>query len=148
MDDEHKDRLYKKGNGNDDYYNNTDYVQEPSYFGKSMGTPLFLSPEYNTDGSLNFKGSRILAFHLGLEGYFHPALQYRLLLTTGQNWGRFYVPFKTVHKGFVSQGELIYTCPQVPGLTVKLAAGYDKGEFFGGDTFGGGITIAKQGTVY
>ncbi|MDR0413472.1 MAG: capsule assembly Wzi family protein [Dysgonamonadaceae bacterium] len=148
MDDAHRDKLMHKGNGNDNYYNNVDYVQGPSYFGKTMGTPLFLSPEYNTDGSLNFKSSRIIAFHLGLEGYFHPAFQYRLLLTTGQSWGRYYVPFKTVKKGVASQLELIYRPSRICGAEIKLVAGFDKGDFFGGDTFGAGLTLSKQGVIF
>ncbi|GHU63195.1 hypothetical protein FACS1894123_05480 [Bacteroidia bacterium] len=148
MDDEHRDRLISKGNGNDNYYNNFFYIQGPSYFGKTIGTPLLLSPEYNRDGSLNFKSSRIIAFHIGLEGYFHPAFQYRLLFTSGQSWGRYNIPFTAVKEGFASQLELIYACPQVTGLALKLAAGYDQGEFFGGDTFGGGLTVSKQGVFY
>lgn len=148
MDDEHRDKLQKKGNGNDNYYNNTDYIEGPSCFGQTLGTPLFLSPMYNRDGSLNFKSSRIIAFHLGMEGYLHPALQYRLLLTTGQSWGRYYVPFKSVKKGFASQLELIYTPVRHKGFDVKLSTAYDKGEFFGGDTFGVSITLCKRGIIY
>ncbi|GHT88011.1 hypothetical protein FACS189474_2340 [Bacteroidia bacterium] len=148
MDEEHHDQWQSKGNGNDNYYNNVDYVQGPSYFGKTMGTPLFLSPEYNTDGSLNFHGNRILAFHAGVEGYLHPTLQYRVLLTTGQNWGRYYKPYTAIKKGFASQLELIYACPKIQGLDIQLSAGYDNGEFFGGDTFGAGISLIKKGIIY
>ncbi|MDR3267118.1 MAG: capsule assembly Wzi family protein [Tannerella sp.] len=148
MDDEHRDKLQKKGNGNDNYYNNVDYVQGPSHFGRTMGTPLFLSPFYNKDGSLNFKSSRIIAFHLGLEGYLHPTFQYCLLLTTGKSWGRYYVPFKSVKHGFASQLELTYTPTAIEGLGIKLSAGYDKGEVFGGHTFGGGITLSKRGIIH
>jgi len=148
MDDEHRERLEHKGNGNDNYYNNVDYVQGSSYFGYPMGTPLLLSPMYNKDGSLNFKSSRIIAFHLGLEGYLHPALQYRLLLTAGQSWGRYYIPFESVKHGFASQLELTYTPASIEGLSVQLSVGYDKGEFFGGDTFGGGITLSKRGIIH
>ena len=132
--------------GNDNYYNNVDYIQGASYFGKTQGTPLFLSPEYNTNGSVNFNGTRIKAFHLGLEGYFHPSLQYRLLLTAGQNWGRFYIPFTYVHKGFASKFELTYTFPQAIDMDIRLETGYDTGEFFGGKTFGAGITLIKRGS--
>jgi hypothetical protein len=148
MDDEHRDKLQRKGNGNDNYYNNVDYVQGPSYFGYSLGTPMLLSPIYNKDGSLNFKSSRIVAFHLGMEGYLHPAWQYRLLLTTGQSWGRYYIPFKSIKKGFASQLELIYTPAYLEGFDIKLSVAYDKGEFFGGDTFGGNITFCKRGIIY
>jgi hypothetical protein len=145
MDDEHREKLIKKGNGNDNYYNNVDYVHGPSYFGRTMGSPLLLSPMYNTDGSINFKSSRIIAFHIGLEGYCRPELQYRLLLTTGQGWGRYYLPFKTVKKGFASHVELIYAPARIEGCDIKLSAGYDKGELFGGNTFGGSITLCKRG---
>jgi hypothetical protein len=148
MDDEHRDKLMKKGNGNDNYYNNGDYVQGPSYFGRTMGSPLLLSPMYNKDGSLNFKSNRIIAFHLGLEGYVHPTLQYRLLLTTGRTWGRYFLPFKAVKKGFASQLELIYAPAQIKGLDIKFSGAYDEGEFFGGNTFGGSITLCKRGIIY
>ena len=133
--------------GNDNYYNNVEYIQGPSYFGKTQGTPLFLSPEYNTDGSVNFKGSRIIAFHLGMEGYFRPSLQYRLLLTTGQNWGRFYIPFTSVHKGVASKFELTYSFPPSIDMDIRFETGYDTGNFFGGKTFGGGITLIKRGSI-
>ncbi|KAA6302518.1 MAG: hypothetical protein EZS26_001350 [Candidatus Ordinivivax streblomastigis] len=134
-------RQLHKGNGNDNYYNNVDYISGPSHYGKSLGTPLFLSPEYNTDGSVNFHGSRIWAWHLGVEGYLSSTLQYRLLLTTGKNWGRYYFPYTEVHKGFASQLELIYTCPKSDGLSFQLVTGYDNGEFFGGNTFGGSLAV-------
>jgi hypothetical protein len=148
MDDEHRSKLMKKGNGCDNYYNNGDYVQGPSYFGRTMGTPLLLSPMYNTDGSLNFKSNRIIAFHLGVEGYLHPTLQYRLLLTTGRTWGRYIIPFRSIKKGFASHLELIYTPDRLEGFDITLSAGYDKGEFFGGDTFGSSITFSKRGVIY
>lgn len=148
MDDEHRDRLMSKGNGDDNYYNNTDYVQGPSNFGKSLGSPLLLSPIYNTDGRINFKSNRIIAFHLGVEGYLHSNLQYRLLLTGGQSWGRYSVPFISVKKGFASLLELIYTPARLNGFDIKLSAACDKDEFFGGDTFGGSITLRKRGIIY
>jgi len=135
-------------NGNDDYYDNVEYISGPSHFGKTQGTPFFLSPEYNTDGSVNFKGNRIKAFHLGLEGYFNPSLQYRLLLSTGQNWGRFYQPFTYVHKGFASKFELTYTLPKPVCMDVRFETGYDTGDFFGGKTFGAGVTLSKQGVIF
>ncbi|MDR2474743.1 MAG: capsule assembly Wzi family protein [Bacteroidales bacterium] len=137
-----------KGNGNDNYYNNVDYIQGPSYFGRTMGTPLFLSPEYNTDGHVNFKGSRIIAFHAGFEGFFTPDLSYRLLATTGQNWGRFYVPFTSIHDGVATNLDIMYNCPKMNGWEFKLSTGYNAGAFFGSDTFGAGITVTKRGTVF
>lgn len=131
--------------GNDNYYNNVDYVQGPSHFGKSQGTPLFLSPEYNEDGTVNFHGSRVQALHLGVEGYLHPRLQYVVLLTAGRNWGRYYQPFTYVHKGFASQVEFTYTFAGDRGWQARFATGYDEGDFFGGRTLGASVTLIKQG---
>lgn len=146
MDEAHR-KLRKHGNGNDNYYNNTDYIQGRSYYGRTMGTPLFLSPEYNEDGRINFKGVRIISFHLGLEGYFHPHLSYRVLATTGQNWGRYYVPFVSVHKGFASNLDLMYNNPRMNGFEFKLSAGWNSGRFFYEDAFGMGLTIVKKGIL-
>ena len=146
MDSEHY-HFRGKGNGNDNYYNNCDYVQGVSYYGRTEGTPLFLSHEYNRDGRLNFTSSRIVAFHLGVEGYLHPTLQYRLLATTGRSWGTYYVPFTSVHKGVASELELIYSYPKIQGLDLKLSLGFNKGEFFSDNSFGGGITITKRGVI-
>jgi len=146
MDDAH-DNIRNKGIGNDNYYNNTDYVQGPSHYGRTMGTALFLSPEHNKDGRLNFKSSRIIAFHLGLEGHISPTLSYRFLATTGQTWGRYYVPFVSVRDGFASNLDLIYNCPKAKNLDIKLSVGFNKGSFFSEDAFGGGITITKRGLI-
>lgn len=147
MDEDHK-HLKNKGNGNDNYYNNTDYISGPSHYGKSFGTPLFLSPEYNRDGSVNFQSNRIISFHLGIEGYIYSFMQYRLMMTTGQSWGRYYVPFKNVRKGVSCFLELIYNSKKNRGFDIKLSLGCDNGEFFGGNTFGGGITLSKRGTFF
>jgi hypothetical protein len=134
--------------GNDDYYHNVDYIQGPSYYGRSFGTPLFLSPAYNTDGRVHFKNNRILAFHFGFEGYLLPALQYRLLLTSGQGWGRYYRPFLHKQTGFASQLELLYAPPRAAGWQAKASLGYDRGPFFGGNTVGGAISLIRNGGVF
>ena len=137
-----------RADGNDSYYNNCDYVQGNSYFGRTKGTPLFLSPEYNKDGNINFKNSRIISFHLGLEGYLHSTLRYRLLATTGQGWGLYYHPFTSVKKGVASGLDFIYSFPKIQDLDLKLSLGFNQGEFFSSDTFGGGITITKRGAIF
>jgi hypothetical protein len=146
MDDAHDD-IRNKGNGNDNYYNNIDYLQGPSHYGRTMGTPLFLSPEYNRDGYLNFKSNRIIAFHLGLEGYLFSHLSYRLLATTGQTWGRYFVPFVAVRDGFASNVDLIYANPRLKDLDFKLSIGFNTGKYFDDDAFGAGITITKRGII-
>ena len=143
----YKERFKSKGTGNDNYYNNYDYIQGPSYYGRTIGTPLFLSPEYNKDGYLNFKSNRIIALHLGAEGYVNSNLAYRVLATTGQTWGRYYAPFLEVRDGFATNLDLIYNNSRLKGMDFKLSVGYNKGEFFSEDAFGAGITITKRGII-
>lgn len=147
MMDEAHSHLQNRGNGNDNYYNNVDYIQGRSYYGRTMGTPLFLSPEYNDDGRLNFKGTRIISFHAGLEGYFHPHFSYRILATTGQNWGRYYLPFLSIHKGFAANLDLTYDNPRLKGFSFQLSTGANSGRFFSEDAFGMGLTIVKRGII-
>ena len=147
MMDEAHSHLQPKGNGNDNYYNNVEYIQGPSHFGRTMGTPLFLSPEYNDDGRLNFKSSRIVAFHFGLGGYFTNDLSYRLLATTGETWGRYYVPFTKKRSGFASNLDLMYNNPKLEDWEFKLSLGYNTGEFFDDDAFGVGVSIVKRGSI-
>lgn len=146
MDEAHQ-HLVSKGNGMDDYYNNYQYAQGPSYFGRSVGTPLFLSPEYNTDGTINFKSNRIIAFHGAMEGYLKGNLYYRLRATYGETWGRYSIPFLSMRDGLASSLDLRYACPKTKGLELKLTLAMNTGRFFDDNSFGTGISIVKRGVI-
>lgn len=146
VDEAHAD-LFSKGNGMDDYYNNVQYIEGPSYYGRSFGTPLLLSPEYNTDGTVNFKSSRIIAFHGAIEGYFSNNLSYRLRATYGETWGRYKVPFLNVRKGIASSFDLTYQCPKSSGLELKLTTGFNNDSFFDQKSLGAGFSIIKRGLI-
>ncbi|MBP1618009.1 MAG: hypothetical protein H6Q14_1836 [Bacteroidetes bacterium] len=146
MDDSHQN-LVSKGNGMDDYYNNVQYIQGPSYYGRSFGTPLFLSPEYNTDGTVNFKSNRIIAYHVGVEGYLNNKLSYRLRTTYGETWGRYKIPYINVKKGIASSIDLTYHSPKTEGLDFKCIVAFNNGSFFDDNAFGTGISIIKRGII-
>lgn len=132
----------------DDYYNNSTYPQGMSYFGRSLGNVLFLSPEYNDDGYLGFRRNRIMALHLGIDGYLSDQIQYTLLGTYGESIN----PHKSAtlgkRTGFASGLDITYHFEKIKGFTVKCSVGYDCGEFFGSKTFGGGISIKKTGKLF
>jgi Capsule assembly protein Wzi len=146
MDDKHQN-LVSKGNGMDDYYNNVQYIQGPSYYGRSFGTPLFLSPEYNTDGTVNFKSNRIIAYHGAVEGYLSKTLSYRARATYGETWGRYKVPYLTIRKGFAYSIDLTYHSPKTGGLDFKCVVALNNGSFFDDNTLGTGISIIKHGII-
>jgi hypothetical protein len=147
MDDEHK-HLASNGNGMDDYYNNVQYIQGPSYYGRSIGTPLFLSPEYNTDGNVNFKSNRIIALHAAAEGYLSNRMEYRLRATIGETWGRYKVPYIDSRKGIASSADLTYHCTKKGDLDLRFTLAFNSGKFFGDNSFGTGISIIKRGVIF
>jgi hypothetical protein len=146
MDSNHQN-LVSKGNGMDDYYNNVQYIQGPSYYGRSFGTPLFLSPEYNTDGTVNFKSNRIIAYHAAIEGDLSRTISYRLRATYGNTWGRYKVPYLDVKKGIASSIDFTYHSPKAKGLDFRLAVAFNNGSFFGDNTLGTSISIIKRGFI-
>ncbi len=146
VDDAHKN-LQKKGNGMDDYYNNWQYSEGPSYYGRSFGTPLLLSPEYNTDGNVNFKSNRIVAYHGAIEGYFNDNFSYRLRATYGKTWGRYKVPFINTKDGVAASLDITYHPSKIDGLDFKFTTALNKGAFFDDNSFGTGISIIKRGII-
>ena len=62
------DKYQGPGGGGDDYYNNIEYITGSSYFGQGIGSPLLTSPQYNTNGDIDFKNTRVRAWHLAFEG--------------------------------------------------------------------------------
>ncbi|MDR1738930.1 MAG: capsule assembly Wzi family protein [Candidatus Symbiothrix sp.] len=133
--------------GSDNYYNNGDYCNGVSHFGKPLGNPLLLAPEYNTDGYIGFAGNRVMALHLAIEGYLQAEWQYRLLFSTGRNWGTFYIPFSQIKSGWATGATIMYNPKKIAGLSMQIAVACDEGDFFGGNTLGGKFTIIKKGII-
>lgn len=85
--------------GGDDYFNNGEYRSGWTYYGRTIGLPLFF-PTGTRDGSRDPSGvvcgvenNRIRAHHLGLGGKLFRRAPYRLMLTCSQNYGLFGQPY-------------------------------------------------------
>ena len=72
--------------GADDYYNNAIYGSW-SYFGQSLGSPAMMAPVYNRDGYPHYIGNVMRGFHIGIEGYITPRIDYRLKGGYRKAWG-------------------------------------------------------------
>jgi hypothetical protein len=136
------------GSFKSDYYNQNSARQGNSYYGRTIGNPLLLSPEYNDDGYIGFRSNRIFALHAGVDGYLNKRLQYTLLATYGDTEGSFVSPYKSVRTGFASSFDVTYYYPRISGLSLKCAIGYNAGNFFGPSAIGGGLTIRKTGKLF
>lgn len=130
-----------------DYYNQPSARQGNSYYGRTIGNPLLLSPEYNKDGYLGFRSNRIFAVHTGVDGYLRKQLQYTLLATYGDTPGAFVSPYRPPKTGFASSLDLTYY-PKMKGLTIKCSVAYNAGSFFGPNTLGAGLTLRKTGKLF
>jgi hypothetical protein len=136
------------GSFKSDYYNQNSARQGNSYYGRTMGNPLLLSPEYNKDGYIGYRSNRIFAVHTGVDGYLNKKLQYTLLATYGETPGSFVSPYRPLRTGFATSFDVTYYYLPIKGLSLKCAVGYNTGKFFGSDAIGGGLTIRKTGKLF
>ncbi|MBP1619142.1 MAG: hypothetical protein H6Q14_2969 [Bacteroidetes bacterium] len=138
----------QRANHKSNYYNQPAHQQGSSYYGRGLGNPLLLSPEYNEDGSIGFKSNRISAMHVGLEGHIDNNLQYSFLATYGTSDGTYKKPYTDEKTGIASLLGVTYNYPKIIGLSFKCSVAYNNGEFFGTDTFGAGLTIRMAGKLF
>lgn len=133
--------------GVDNYYNHYIFTGW-QHWGQVIGNPLYLSPIYNDDGTIEIKDNRFYAFHLGLSGNPSEYLSYRAMLTYQKGFGSYSQPYENPRENISLMAEATYTFPEytkLKGWSVRLSAGIDNGKMRGYNQ-GGQITIIKAGT--
>ncbi|MDR1331967.1 MAG: capsule assembly Wzi family protein [Tannerella sp.] len=136
------DRYPGYGGGGDNYYNNGEYVTGASYFNRSTGSPLLISPEYNRSGELGFRHNRIVAWYAGAEGDLAGNVSYRLRCSTVESRGTPYAPtLKKLHAHSLA-ATVTYRCRSAWLFSVTLAG--DRGDLLG-DHVGIGFSVARRG---
>lgn len=138
------DKYPGRGGGGDDYYNNGAYRNGNSYFNRGVGSPLVPAPEYNEDGRLGFRSSRVHDWHFGMAGDVSPYMGYRFLFTAMQSYGTAMLPFIDVKKGTSLLIDLVYTHPRLSGWSFNGSLGWDTGNVVG-NGIGFSFSISKQG---
>ncbi|MBQ2779644.1 MAG: hypothetical protein IJF46_07725 [Bacteroidaceae bacterium] len=133
--------------GCDNYYNHGIYPGW-HHWGMGMGNPLIFSPAYNNNGSLEFKGNRLVAHNVGVNGVFSSRLPiaYRLNYTYSENWGTYYNPFREKKYTTSLLAEATFL-PRKAGWTGTVAVGYDKSDFIG-ENLGVLFTFTYSGTFF
>lgn len=87
--------------GRDNYYNNYLYRTGWTYFGRTIGNPLFLNAydpqlgivsndQVDPNKRYGIVNNRIVAHHFGIEGQFSEVFDYKLLATWSRNYGLYY----------------------------------------------------------
>jgi hypothetical protein len=133
--------------GKDGYYLHYIYTGW-QHWGQVIGNPLYRSPLYNTNGTIQVQDDRFYAFHLGCSGDPMPGLHYRLLGTLQKGFGTYSAPYDDPRCNLSLLAEVGYRFPEriAKGWGVRLGIGYDHGSLLSSnattnDNFGLQFTI-------
>lgn len=133
--------------GNDNYYNHSIFPGW-QHWGQVMGNPLYISPIYNTDGTIRVKDNRFKAFHFGIAGKPTSDIDYRILVTWREGLGTYDTPYTKRMEQTSLLAEASYKChsKRLKGWSAEAAIGLDFGDIVG-DNHGICIKIAKNGII-
>lgn len=127
--------------GRDDYYNHYIFAGW-QHWGQAIGNPLYRSPIYNDNGQVRFENTRMVAWHLGIDGGLTEKLDYRVLATHQTGLGTYTLPYDRKRHNTSLLIEAAYRLPQ--GWRMKGAVGMDFGRILGNQT-GFQLTVTKSG---
>ena len=133
--------------GNDNFYNH--YIGTGwQHWGQVIGNPLYLSPIYNDDGTIEVKNNRFLAFHLGVDGALNDNLSYRAKVTYQDGLGTYATPFHKKRHNVSTLAELQYQWHEgwLKGWQVRGSYGMDLGSIID-HNYGFQLTISKTGLL-
>ena len=107
-----------------------------------IGNPLYRSPIYNTDGTIEVKNNRFKAVHLGVNGSPTEKLDYRVLASYQEGFGTYSDAY--THKRHNVSFMTEVTCHLPRKWSVRGACGMDFGSILGHNA-GFQLTISKKG---
>ncbi len=128
------DNFHEQMDGQDNYYNHGIYPGW-HHWGMGMGNPLVVSPLYNRNGNLEFRGNRIISHNIGVNGYigYKIPIAYRLQYTYSENWGSYYHPFDNKRYTTSLLAEFIYA-PKKKSWIASCSFAHDKSNLIGNNT--------------
>ena len=135
--------------GNDNYFNNGAYRSGWTYYGRTIGLPLFTPSPVNGDGLvLGVCNNRVVAHHLAIAGKVARKIPYRFKATYSRNYGK-YTNSLSIFSSVPEQLSLALevTLPRLGrSLPVSLSAGLygDVGELYP-DNFGLTLSLSWAG---
>lgn len=130
--------------GQDHYYNHTIYGAW-QHWGQVIGNPLYRSPIYNDDGTINVDDNRFYAFHLGLSGSPAENLDYKVLATYQKGFGTYSKPYLNPKENIslMAQVDYSFTQGKWAGAYISCGVGADIGKIYG-DNIGVQLTVGKK----
>lgn len=141
---DHTPNISDQVTGRDNYYNHHIFPGW-QHWGQVMGNPLYRSPLYNSDGTVEVKDNRFMAFHLGVSGEPNENLNYRLMATYQEGFGTYNDPYTKRRHNVSVLAETTYKfLNRLEGWQVSAAFGADMGSILG-HNYGVQVTIRKSG---
>ena len=129
--------------GNDNYFNHGHYQSGWTYHKYTIGTPLITSPLLNDPASDRIRNNRVIAHHIGVEGYLSANFRYRNFVTFTRNFGTFSHPFDERRDQWSWMAEV--TAPVgLFGLEAGVTVAADLGSMYG-DNLGIMFSVRKRG---
>jgi len=117
-----------------------------SFYNRTIGIPLILSPFYNSDGSHQTLNNRVQAFHLGIEGDIVNC-QYRFLSTFSKNYGTYGNYFPEMLENTSLLLELNKKLPKLSNIEAGCSIGADFGKLYG-NSLGFQLSLRKRGDLF
>lgn len=130
--------------GEDNYYNHGIYGAW-QHWGQVMGNPLYRSPIYNDDSTINVDNNRFYAFHLGVSGNPSDVFGYRLLATYQKGFGTYTKPYLRPKESvnLMVQADYSFVQGKLAGTYICCGVGADIGTIYG-HNYGVQLTIGKK----
>ncbi len=135
--------------GRDDYFNNSQFIDGWTYFGRTIGTP-FLTPTQETRPSLPQRypiaNNRVSVYHVGASGVLLNKVELTTRLSYSLNAGTYALPYQPIVSQF--SGLLTASLPMavLGGVTVHSSFGFDAGGLLP-NSVGGYVGFQKTGIL-
>lgn len=134
-----------KAQGADNYYNNH-YTNGYALYGMGIGSPMFPSPIYNTNGATTqYINNRFWGLHGAVEGVISPTISYRAMASFRRFFGTPFIPAIDPTYDVSAFFEAKWQVPRVPGLSLGAQIGFDYGDSTYGKNFGALVSATYCG---
>lgn len=135
--------------GRDDYFNNGQFIDGWTYYGRTIGTP-FLTPQTEVSTTLptryGIANNRVSAFHAGLSALIFNKVDVTARLSYSRNAGTYAIPYLTTPTQFSGLFTASLPIGFLGGTTLNGSFAVDSGELLP-NSVGAYIGLRKTGVL-
>jgi hypothetical protein len=131
--------------GQDNYFNHSQYLEGWSYLGRTIGTP-FITPQSDVQlaakGARFFPNNRLNMAYIGASGQFGKFLRWTFRTSYSVNYGTYTNPYPVSYNQLSSLVGLQLRVARLPKTIVTASLAVDQGQLLP-NTFGGFLGLRK-----